>query len=161
MKLFFVFHLILIKLGEVVVTHVYVLQFHRVSSILDEKQNSFINSPFFCSEFQSVSRFVKIIHSGYGYGIWLAPKRRIFIFRFFSVFRFSAKNGGRKTKNRFQRFLRQFLVEFNHCCLLKVEFYSSKLQIVLKFAQKSHYCNNEISMQISTQFRLVCDILLV
>ena len=25
---------------------------------------SFINSPFFCSEFQSVSRIVKIVHSG-------------------------------------------------------------------------------------------------
>ena len=39
------------------------LQFHQVSSKLDEKQKSFINSPFFCSEFQSVSRIVKIIHS--------------------------------------------------------------------------------------------------
>ena len=33
-----------------------VLQFHQVSSKSDEKQKSFINSPFFCSEFQSVSR---------------------------------------------------------------------------------------------------------
>ena len=48
------------KLGEVV------LQFHQVSSKLDEKQKSFINSPFFCSEFQSVGRIVKIVHSGNG-----------------------------------------------------------------------------------------------
>ena len=47
------------KLGEVVV----VLQFHQVSSKSDEKQKSFINSPFFCSEFQSVSRIVIIVHS--------------------------------------------------------------------------------------------------
>ena len=40
-----------------------VLQFHQVSSKSDEKQKSFINSPFFCSEFQSVSRIVKIVHS--------------------------------------------------------------------------------------------------
>ena len=33
------------------------------SSKLDEKQKGFINSPFFCSEFQSVSRIVKIVHS--------------------------------------------------------------------------------------------------
>ena len=32
---------------------------------MDEKK-SFINSPFFCSEFQSVSRIVKIIHSVVG-----------------------------------------------------------------------------------------------
>ena len=36
---------------------------HQVSSKSDEKQKSFINSPFFFSEFQSVSRIVKIIHS--------------------------------------------------------------------------------------------------
>ena len=29
-KRFFVFHLILMKLGEVVVIHVYILQFHKV-----------------------------------------------------------------------------------------------------------------------------------
>ena len=40
-----------------------VLQFHQVSSKSDEKQKSFINSPFFCSEFQSVSRIMKIVHS--------------------------------------------------------------------------------------------------
>ena len=43
---------------------VYVLQFHQVSSKSDEKQKSFIINPFFCSEFQSVSRIVKIVHSG-------------------------------------------------------------------------------------------------
>ena len=43
-----------------------VLQFHQVSSKSDEKQKSFINSPFFCSEFQSVSRIVKIVHSAIG-----------------------------------------------------------------------------------------------
>ena len=31
----------------------------------DEKQKRFINSPFFCSEFQSVSRIVKIVHSAH------------------------------------------------------------------------------------------------
>ena len=46
-----------------------VLQFHQVSSKSDEKQKSFINSQFFCSEFQSVSRTVKIVHSEYGYYI--------------------------------------------------------------------------------------------
>ena len=39
------------------------LQLHQVSSKSDEKQKSFINTPFFCSEFQSVSRIVKIVHS--------------------------------------------------------------------------------------------------
>ena len=53
---FFVFHLILIKLGEVV------LKFHQLSSKSDEKQKSFINGMFFCSEFQSVSRIVKFAH---------------------------------------------------------------------------------------------------
>ena len=43
-----------------------VLQFHQVSSKSDEKQKSFNYSPFFCSEFQSVSRIVKIVHSGAG-----------------------------------------------------------------------------------------------
>ena len=36
---------------------------YQVSSKSDEKQKSFINSMFFCSEFQSVSRIVKIVHS--------------------------------------------------------------------------------------------------
>ena len=53
------------KLGEVVVTHASVLQCHQVSSKSDEKQKSLINSPFFCSEFQSVSRIVKIVHSAH------------------------------------------------------------------------------------------------
>ena len=50
------------KLGEVVVIDVYYnfTKFHQKS---DEKQKSFINSPFFFSEFQSVSRIVKIVHS--------------------------------------------------------------------------------------------------
>ena len=39
------------------------LQFHQVASKSDEKQKSVINSPFFCSEFWSVSRIMKIIHS--------------------------------------------------------------------------------------------------
>ena len=46
-------------------THGY-LQLHQVWSKSEEKQKSFINSPFFCSEFQSVSRIVKIVHSAYG-----------------------------------------------------------------------------------------------
>ena len=41
----------------------WVLQLHEVSSKLDEKQKSFINCLFFCSEFQGVSRIVKIVHS--------------------------------------------------------------------------------------------------
>ena len=41
----------------------FVLQLHQVSSKSDENQKSFINSPFFYSEFQSVSRIVKIVHS--------------------------------------------------------------------------------------------------
>ena len=64
-KTFFVFHLILMKLGEVVVIHVY-YNFTRFVSKSDEKQKSFINSPFFCSEFQNVSRIVKIVHSEEG-----------------------------------------------------------------------------------------------
>ena len=43
-----------------------VVQLHQVLLKLDEKQKSFINSPFFCSEFQSVSRIVKIVHSAMG-----------------------------------------------------------------------------------------------
>ena len=51
------------KLGEIVV-----LQLHQISSKSDEKQKSFFNSsPLFCSEFQSVSRIVKIVHSVKGY----------------------------------------------------------------------------------------------
>ena len=42
-----------------------VLRFHQVSSKSDEKQKSFIKGPFFCSEFQSVSRIVKIVHSAF------------------------------------------------------------------------------------------------
>ena len=42
-----------------------VLQFHQVSSKSDEKQKRCINSTFFCSEFQSVSRIVKIVHNAF------------------------------------------------------------------------------------------------
>ena len=59
MKLF-VFHPILMKLVEIVVH----MGNYNFTSKSDEKQKSFINSPFFCSEFQSVSRIVKIVHSG-------------------------------------------------------------------------------------------------
>ena len=45
--------------------------FHQVSSKSDEKQKSFINSPFFCSEFQSVSRIVKIVHSAKGADVYV------------------------------------------------------------------------------------------
>ena len=62
------------KLGEVVVP--IVLQFHQVSS--DEKQKSFINCPFFFSEFQSVSRTVKIVHSATVHiPIWIPPRGKI------------------------------------------------------------------------------------
>ena len=49
----------------VIVVHVYTRRKHlpQISSKLDEKQRSFIDSPFFCSEFKSVSRIVKIVHS--------------------------------------------------------------------------------------------------
>ena len=50
-----------------------VLQFQQVLSKLDEKQKSFINSPFFCLEFESVSRIVKIVH--------IAPVDRDFLSR--------------------------------------------------------------------------------
>ena len=49
------------KLGEMWCSCV--LQLHQVSLKSDEKQKSFINSNFFCSEFQSVSRIMKIVHS--------------------------------------------------------------------------------------------------
>ena len=54
------------KLGEFVVSYPCVLQFHQVASKSDEKQKSFNSSPFFCSEFQSVGRIVKIVHSEEG-----------------------------------------------------------------------------------------------
>ena len=41
-------------------------QIHQVSSKSDEKQKSFINSRFCCSEFQSVSRMMKNVHSARG-----------------------------------------------------------------------------------------------
>ena len=43
-------------------------QFHQVLPKLYEKQKSFINSLLFCSEFQSVSRIMKFIHSERGLG---------------------------------------------------------------------------------------------
>ena len=49
----------------------------QVSSKSDEKQKSFINSHFFCSEFQSVSRIVKIVHSAISDNVTLAePYKR-------------------------------------------------------------------------------------
>ena len=57
-----------------------VLPFHQVSSKSDEKQKSFINSRFFCSEFQSVSRIVKIVHSVYCF--FGCSKRILFCLRF-------------------------------------------------------------------------------
>ena len=62
----FCFYLILMKLGEGCSYYTCILQFHQVSSKSDEKQKSFINSRFFCSKFQSVSRIVKIIHHASG-----------------------------------------------------------------------------------------------
>ena len=46
------------------VAHIGHYNFTKISSKSDEKQKPFINSPFLCSEIQSVSRIVKIIHSG-------------------------------------------------------------------------------------------------
>ena len=45
-----------------------VLQFYQVLSKSDEKQKSFINCLFFCSEFQSVSRIVIIVYCAIGMG---------------------------------------------------------------------------------------------
>ena len=50
------------KLGEIVL-YMGNYNFTKVWSKSDDKQKSFINYPFFCSEFQSVSRIVKIVHS--------------------------------------------------------------------------------------------------
>ena len=61
-KTFFVFHLILMKLGEIVV-HMGNYNFTKFHQNQMKNKKSFINSPFFCSEFQSVSRIVKIVHS--------------------------------------------------------------------------------------------------
>ena len=54
------------KLGEIVVTHVY-YNFTKFHQNWMKNKKSFINSPFFCSEFQSASRIVKIVHSGLHY----------------------------------------------------------------------------------------------
>ena len=62
---FFVFHPILMKLGEIVV-HMDNYNFTKFHQNQMKNKKSFINSPFFCSEFQSVSRIVKIIHSAFG-----------------------------------------------------------------------------------------------
>ena len=48
---------------------------------MDEKPKSFINRPFLCSEFQSVSRIVKIVHSV----IMQSPKHTFEIGFFFHV----------------------------------------------------------------------------
>ena len=50
------------KLGEIVV-HMDNYNFTKFHQNQMKKQKSFINSLFFCSEFQSVSRIVKFIHS--------------------------------------------------------------------------------------------------
>ena len=59
------------NLGEVVI-HMCNLQVHQVSSKSEEKQKSFIDSPFFSPEFQSVSRIVKIVHCEWM--PWFFPK---------------------------------------------------------------------------------------
>ena len=48
------------KCGDVVVIHVY---YNYTKFLQNRTKKSFINSPFFCSEFQSVSRIVKIVYS--------------------------------------------------------------------------------------------------
>ena len=50
------------KHGEVVVIYVY-YNFTKFHQNRMKNKKRFINSPFFCSEFQSVSRMVKIVHS--------------------------------------------------------------------------------------------------
>ena len=62
---------------------------HQFSSKSDEKQISFINSLFFCSEFQSVSRIV-IVHSSVGMKPNCYPKclnQRCPKLHFFEIFR--------------------------------------------------------------------------
>ena len=69
------------KLSEVVVIHVFYnfTKFHQ-------KQKSFINSPFFCSEFQSVSRIVKIIHSATTVNIIGSKSGKYYCFEFGAIF---------------------------------------------------------------------------
>ena len=50
------------QLGEIVVPIVY-YNFTKFHLKQMKNKKSFINSNFFCSEFQSVSRIVKIVHS--------------------------------------------------------------------------------------------------
>ena len=65
------------KLGKIVLHICNYIQLHQVSSKSDEKQKSFINSPFFCLEFQSVSRIVKIVHSASEYDFSSCPSTMI------------------------------------------------------------------------------------
>ena len=53
------------KLGEVVVIHVY-YNFTKFHQNRMKNKKSFSNSLFFCLEFQSVSRIVKVVHSAIG-----------------------------------------------------------------------------------------------
>ena len=50
------------KLGEIIV-HMGNYNFTKFHQNQMKNKKHFINSPFFCSEFQSVSRIVKIVHS--------------------------------------------------------------------------------------------------
>ena len=50
------------QLGEIVV-YMDNYNFTKVHQNQMKTKKSFIDSPFFCSEFQSVSRIVKIVHS--------------------------------------------------------------------------------------------------
>ena len=61
-KTFFVFHLILMKFCEIVV-HMSNYNFNKFHQNQMKNKNFFINRPFFCAEFQSVNRIVKIVHS--------------------------------------------------------------------------------------------------
>ena len=61
----FFFHPILMKLGEIVLHNEY-YNFTKFHQNQMKNKRGFFNSPFFCSEFQSVSSVVKIIHSAGG-----------------------------------------------------------------------------------------------
>ena len=50
------------KLGEIVV-HMGNYNFAKFHQNQMKNKKTFINCPFFCSEFQSISRIVKIVHS--------------------------------------------------------------------------------------------------
>ena len=64
------------KLGEIVV-HMDNYNFTKFHQNRMKNKKRFINSAFFCSEFQSVSRIVKIVHSALR-SLWCEVKKFVF-----------------------------------------------------------------------------------